>query len=202
MRITSKYGETRIIPTYGNGCKNSGKIWWMMKFLNTETHTPVLLMNYLQSPREVCIWVNRVFKLTSRKTEIARSARGPKITRTPCRRRGGRVVPRAENFGDLITADHKVLSEGCESRNNHRYAVVVQDLATQWIQSYPCKTKTSQETQRSLQKFLSQIGNQKSFTLTIPWNLAKPVKIFPRIIVRRHHTDRKQMGLLTEQCAE
>ena len=57
-------------------------------------------------------------------------------------------------FGDLIAADHKVLSEGCESRNNHRYAVVVQDLATQWIQSYPCKTKTSQETQRSLQKFL------------------------------------------------
>ena len=33
---------------------------------------------------------------------------------------------RAENFGDLITADHKVLSESCESRNNHRYAVVVQ----------------------------------------------------------------------------
>ena len=30
---------------------------------------------------------------------------------------------------------------------------MVQDLATQWIQSYPCKTKTSQETQRSLQKF-------------------------------------------------
>ena len=32
------------------------------------------------------------------------------------------VVPRAENFGDLITADHKVLSEGCQSRDNHRYA--------------------------------------------------------------------------------
>ena len=77
-----------------------------------------------------------------------------KITRAPCRRRIGRVVLRAENVGDLITADHKGLSEGCESRNNHRYAVVVQDLATQWIQSYPCKTKTSQETQRSLQKFL------------------------------------------------
>ena len=65
-----------------------------------------------------------------------------------------RAVPRAENFGDLITADHKVLSDNCESRNNPWYAVVVQDLATQWIQSYPCKTKTSQETQRSLQKFL------------------------------------------------
>ena len=77
-----------------------------------------------------------------------------KITRAPCRRRNGEAVRRAVNFGDLITADHKVLSDNCESRNNHRYAVVVQDLATQWIQSYPCKTTTSQETQRSLQKFL------------------------------------------------
>ena len=77
-----------------------------------------------------------------------------KITRALCRRRNGGAVPRAENFGDLITADHKVLSEICESRHNHRYAIVVQHLATQWIQSYPCKTKTSQETQRSLQKFL------------------------------------------------
>ena len=77
-----------------------------------------------------------------------------KITRAPCRRRKGEAVPRADNFGDLITADHKVLSDNCESRNNHRYAVVVQDLATQWIQAYPCKNKTSRETQRSLQKFL------------------------------------------------
>ena len=80
-----------------------------------------------------------------------------KITRAPCRRRNGGAVPRAENFGDLITADHKVLSDNCESRNNHRYAVVVQDLATQWIQAYPCKTKTSQETQRSLQKFVEPV---------------------------------------------
>ena len=33
------------------------------------------------------------------------------LTRAPCRRRIGGVVPRAENFGDLITADHKVLSD-------------------------------------------------------------------------------------------
>ena len=77
-----------------------------------------------------------------------------KITRAPCRRRNGGAVPRAENFGDMITGDHKVLSENCESRNHHRHAIVVQGLATQWIQSFPCKTKTSQETQRSLQKFL------------------------------------------------
>ena len=77
-----------------------------------------------------------------------------KITRAQCRRRNGGTVPRAENFGDLIAADQKVLSDNCESRNNHRCAVVVQDLATQWVQAYPCKTKTSRETQRSLQKFL------------------------------------------------
>ena len=53
-----------------------------------------------------------------------------KITRAPCRRRIGGAVPRAENFVDLITADNNVLSEGCGSRNNHRYAIVVQDLAT------------------------------------------------------------------------
>ena len=64
-----------------------------------------------------------------------------KIIRAPCRRRNGEAVPRAENFGDLITADHKVLSDNCESRNNHRYSVVVQDLATQWIQAYLCKNK-------------------------------------------------------------
>ena len=51
-----------------------------------------------------------------------------KITRAPCRRRIGRAVPRSEKFGDLITADHKVLSESCESRNNHRYAIVVHPM--------------------------------------------------------------------------
>ena len=144
-----------MILRFRNGCKNSGKIWWMTKFHYKEALTPVLLMNNLYSPhsRDVRIWVNTMFILMSLKTEIARSVKG-QITRAPCRRRNGKAVPRACNFGDLITADHKVLSDNCESRNSHRYAVVVQDLATQWIQAYPCKNKTSQETQRSLQKFL------------------------------------------------
>ena len=77
-----------------------------------------------------------------------------KMTRVPGRRRTGEAVPRAETFGDLVTADHKVLNEEGESRNNHPYAVVFQDLAAQWIQSYPCNTKTSQETEKSLRRFL------------------------------------------------
>ena len=143
-----------------------------------------------------------MFILTSLKTEIARSARGPKSQ-----------GPRAEDamadpylvqifFGDLITADHKVLSEGCESRNNHRYDIVVQELATQWIQSYPCKTKTSQETQRSLQKFLEPDGKPKVIYTANSLEFGKACEDFPGIIVRLHHTDRKQMGLLKERCAE
>ena len=124
------------------------------------------------------------------------------MTRAPCRKRNGGAVPRAENFGDLITGDHKVLSESCESRNNHRYDIVVQDLATQWTQSYPCKTKTCQETKEFAKVLGADEETKKSFTLTIPWNLAKLVKIFPGIIVRRPDRDREQIGLLREQCAE
>ena len=65
------------------------------------------------------------------------------------------------NFGHSVTVDPKVLGERCESRTNHRYAVVVQDLATQWIQSFPCKTKTSQETHKSSQKFLESTRKPK-----------------------------------------
>ena len=45
------------------------------------------------------------------------------ISRAPCRKHTGNPVPRAENAGDKITT-------------NHRYAVEVQDLATQRMQSY------------------------------------------------------------------
>ena len=124
-----------------------------------------------------------------------------KITRAPCRRRNGGAVPRAEIFGDLITADHKVLSENCESRNNHRYAVVVHDLATQWIQAYPCKTKTSQETQRSLQKFLEPDRTPKVTYTDNSLEFGKAFEDLPGIIARLHHTDQKQMGL-KEWCAE
>ena len=60
-----------------------------------------------------------------------------KMTRAPCRRCTGEAVPRAEKFGDVTTADHKVPNEEGESRNNHRHAVVVRELATQWIHRTP-----------------------------------------------------------------
>ena len=65
--------------------------------------------------------------LTSQKTEIAKYASEPKL-------RGlfaEDALAKQYFDGDFITADHKDLNEECESRNNHRYAVVVEDLATQ-----------------------------------------------------------------------
>ena len=75
--------------------------------------------------------------------------------------RKGEAVFRAVNFGDLIAADHKVLSDNCESRNNHRYAVVVQDLTTQWIQAYPCKNNFTRNPEK-LAKVLGARGETKS----------------------------------------
>ena len=56
-----------------------------------------------------------------------------------------------QNFGDTTAADYKVLNE--ESRLHHRCSAVVQDLATQWMQSYSCRSKTAQDTINSLQRF-------------------------------------------------
>ena len=125
-----------------------------------------------------------------------------KITRAPCRRRNGEAVPRAEKFGDLITADHKVLSDNCESRNNHRYAVVVQDPATQWIQAYPCKNKTSQETQRSLQKFLEPERKPKVIYTDNSLEFGKACEdlSWNHCTSTPHRSE--TMVLLKEQCAE
>ena len=125
-----------------------------------------------------------------------------KITRASCRRRAGTVVSRAEHFGDLITADHKVFSEESESRNHHRHAVVVQDLATQWIQSYPSKSKSSRKTQKNLMKFLEPTRKPKVMYTDNSLEFGKFARIYPGIIARQHHTDQKQMGLLKKQCAE
>ena len=137
---------------YCKMCRNGYRIR-MFSHIST---LPTLLMNYQWSREQKRnrFRVSTAFTLTFRRTEIVTSAWGRKFQGLLGEGRTGTFVPKAENFGDIITADHKVLSEESQSRNNDRYAVVVQDLATQWLQSFPCKTKTSQETQKNLMKFL------------------------------------------------
>ena len=102
---------------------------------DTELHVPAHSSQDLDSERPTKV----VSKSKSRKhsiyTHFPTNGNGEvclrtKMTRAPCSKRTGEVLLRAEKFGDLFTADHKVLNEESESRNNHWYAVVVQDLAT------------------------------------------------------------------------
>ena len=60
-----------------------------------------------------------------------------KTTRAPCRRNPeGRAdrMPQAENFGDSISADHKISNEESESPLHYKiFSCIFFDLATQWI---------------------------------------------------------------------
>ena len=121
-----------------------------------------------------------------------------KITRSPCRRRQKGSIPRAEKFCDLITADHKIPNEEGESRNNHRHAVVVQGLATQWIQSYSCGTKTSHETEKSVRKILEPSQKPKVIYTDNSFEFGKLVKNYHGIIGPQHLIEQKRMGLQNE----
>ena len=104
------------------------------------------------------------YSLIFPKTRIAKYADARKLPGRHAKINPGDRAVRikiAERCGDMITADQKVLNEEQESRLHQRYAVVVQDLASQWIQSYPCK-KSAQETQRSLGTFLHPEEHRRS----------------------------------------
>ena len=168
---------------------------------------PVLLINYLWSPRAKVVPSRAQHSVFTDfpKDRNCDICMGTKIARASCRRRTGdsRATER-KNDGDLITADHKILSEWkWIAETMHRYAVVVQDLATQWIQAYPCKTKTSQETQRSLQKFLEPDRKPKAIYTD---NSLEFGKVLWRTNLESLYVNTTQItnewDLLREQCAE
>ena len=132
VRVRS-YGETRCINpqkpktktmkdakkyiaiwcmTCQTGCRRVEKMWSMKAVLleprgNLELGYRDTASSSHELPMESLGKVepgsgkHRVSTRTFRRTQIAISA--------SCRRRAGTVVPRAENFGDLITADHEIL---------------------------------------------------------------------------------------------
>ena len=77
-----------------------------------------------------------------------------KTTRAPCRKRTGTAMLQAENVGVLITAITKFLLKDVNLETIIDTLSWYKIFAAQWIQAYPCKTKTSQETEKSLQKVL------------------------------------------------
>ena len=81
----------------------------------------------------------------------------------------GDSVHRAEKFA----ADDKVHSERCQSRNKSPYAVSVQDVATQGIQSYSCEAKSSHEMENVCSNSWSRPKSRKSFLLMIRLEFGK-----------------------------
>ena len=57
-----------------------------------------------------------------------RNAGGPELLGLYARDAQVKPYFEQQKLGELITAEHKVLIETCESGNNHRYAIVGQNL--------------------------------------------------------------------------
>ena len=53
-----------------------------------------------------------------------------------------------------MTADHKVLNEDDESRDQDRLALIIQDAATYWLQGVPVQNKTHQAAMHALQRYM------------------------------------------------
>ena len=95
---------------------------------------------------------------------------------------------------------HKAFDEEDESRNNHPYAVVVQDLATQWVQSYPCQNKDFTGDGKEFTKVPRAFTKAKSYLhgQLIHWSLANLVKFHHGIIELQRLIDQRQMALQNE----
>ena len=107
-------------------------------------------------------------------------------------------MPRAEHYGDLITADHKVLSEESESRN-----------MPWWYKTWPHSgynhTRANKIFPGDAEELDEVPGANEETKSTYTDNsleFDKFARIYPVIIARQYHTDRRLMGLLKKQCAE
>ena len=116
-----------------NLCQNgyrSSSMDWLMKVFQKIEMLPVLLKNYLWSREQKWYRVNITFLLTSRKNKNCDICLRTKIYKGSVQKTYWyRVVPQCRKFWWFdYSRSQKFLSEGCESRHNHRYAVVVQDF--------------------------------------------------------------------------
>ena len=102
-----------------------------------------------------------------------------------------------QNFGDLITADEKVLNEGGVNLEP------ITDTQS-WYKIQPLngynliRVKLDLHSRRKgvYESFSNRRRSPKSFILTIPWNLTKLVKTYPGIIVRQRLIVPRRMVLL------
>ena len=134
-------------------------IRWQI-FLRVDTELHVSARSSQESDSEHPAKVNKI-KEESYQNSLAKRRNCEVILRIQmtraCGRRIGEALLRAKKFGDLITADHKVLNEGCESRDKRCRST----RSCQLMDSNSCKTKTSHETERSFSKFVESSHKPK-----------------------------------------
>ena len=113
-----------------------------------------------------------------------------------------RIYSASKNIRDLITADHKVLKRRANPKT-------ITDTLS-WFKILPLsgynlnrvKLKLRRKRKRACESSSSHQESQRSFTLTILWNLEKPVKIYHGIIGRQHLIDLRRTALVNELYVE
>ena len=119
-----------------------------------------------------------------------------KMTRAPCSRRTGEVLLRAEKFGDLITADHKVLNEESESRNNQPWFKI---LPRNGFNLIGAKQRLYRRRKRVYENASNRCKKKRElFMLTVHQNLENLVKIYCGIIEPQHFIVPRRMVSLRE----
>ena len=147
MRITNRYGEV-CIPTYQKGCNNSERI------LHRDSHASSSHEPSLEPKRSVDLEKHSIYSCSLPER--------PKL----------RDLPEDQNHKGAVQKTYwqsriscrKFWKFDCSLSQSRQWRVWIlkqssfcsrgAGLASQWIQSYPCETKISQETERSLRKFL------------------------------------------------
>ena len=126
----------------------------------------------------VPVRVSIVSVLTFRKTEIVTSARGRKLQGLLAEDVLVQSWPNAENFGDLIISE---ITKFSVKGVNHDIIIDTLCCGTRLGNSVDynpthVKHKLLRRPKRACKSSWSRPGNQKSFTLTFPWNMAKLVE--------------------------
>ena len=123
------------------------------------------------------IWVNIVFLLISLKTEIARSVQGPKLQRL--RAEDAKAKPYLK-LTILVTRSQQITRSSVTIANLETITDLQSWCKIEPINGSKCaKTKNFTRNPEKLAKVpRTREKILKSFTLTIPWNSAKLVKIF------------------------
>ena len=183
--------------------------FWLQDFTDnlvpTEVHVPAHVSQDLDSEHSSRKWTENqgstVFSLTSRKTEIATSASGPKWQNPLA---GDALTKQYLEQKSLVTWWRLITKSWMKRVNPETLTGTLS-----WYKILPLNGFNLIRAKQLLRKrkrvqgsFSSRRKSQKSFTLTIRWNLGEHVRFFHGITALQLLIDPKQMVLLKEPYDE